>query len=111
MNLKHYAVVGLFALGAAAPAVTMAAGDAAAGKSKSAVCASCHGQNGVSQVPIYPNLAGQKEQYLASALKAYKAGERNGGQSALMKPQAANLSDQDIADLAAYFSSLPAGGK
>ncbi|MDR9425287.1 MAG: cytochrome c [Marinobacter sp.] len=110
MNIKHYAVAGLFALGVAAPVTSMAA-DAEAGKAKAAVCASCHGQNGISQVPIYPNLAGQKEQYLVDSLKAYKNGQRSGGQSALMIPQAKNLSDEDIANLAAYFSSLPAGGK
>ena len=110
MNIKHYAVAGLFALGAAAPAVSMAA-DAEAGKALSGVCAACHGQNGISQVPVYPNLAGQKEQYLVSALKAYKNGNRSGGQSALMIPQSKNLSDEDIANVAAYYSSLPAGGK
>ncbi|KXS51903.1 MAG: cytochrome c554 [Marinobacter sp. T13-3] len=110
MNIKHFAVAGLFALGAVAPAASMAA-DAEAGKALSSVCAACHGQNGISQVPVYPNLAGQKEQYLVSALKAYKNGNRSGGQSALMIPQAKNLSDADIANVAAYFSSLPAGGK
>lgn len=110
MNIKTYAVAGLFALGAMAPAASMAA-DAEAGKAISGVCVACHGQNGVSQVPIYPNLAGQKAQYLESALKAYKNGERSGGQSALMVPQAKNLSDEDIANLAAYYASLPADGK
>ncbi|MEH6560633.1 MAG: c-type cytochrome [Marinobacter sp.] len=111
MNLKHYAVAGLFALSAAVPAVASAAGDAAAGKAKAAVCAACHGQNGVAQIPMYPNLAGQHEQYLASALKAYKNKQRSGGQAAIMQGQAAALSDEDIANLAAYFASLPAGGK
>jgi cytochrome c553 len=110
MNLKHFAVAGLFALGAAAPAASMAA-DAEAGKAKAGVCAACHGQNGISQVPIYPNLAGQKEQYLVAALKAYKAGQRQGGQAPVMQGQATALSDEDIANLAAYYASLPAGGK
>lgn len=111
MKLKHYAVAGLFALSAAVPAVASAAGDAEAGKAKAAVCAACHGQNGVAQIPMYPNLAGQQEQYLVSALKAYKNKQRNGGQAAVMQGQAAALSDDDIANLAAYFASLPAGGK
>ena len=111
MNMKHFAVAGLFALGAVAPAASMAAGDAAAGKAKAAVCAACHGQNGVAQIPIYPNLAGQNEQYLVAALKAYKAGQRQGGQAPVMQGQATGLSDADIANLAAYFASLPAGGK
>lgn len=81
----------------------IAAGDAEAGKAKSAACAACHGANGVSAVPIYPNLAGQKQEYLINALKAYKSGDRN---NPIMKPMAAPLSDQDIEDLTAYFSSL-----
>ena len=83
--------------------LALAAGDAEAGKSKSATCAACHGANGVSAVPIYPNLAGQKQEYLVNALKAYKSGERN---NPIMKPMAAPLSDQDIEDLAAYFGGL-----
>ncbi|MDX6018587.1 cytochrome c [Shewanella indica] len=82
----------------------MAAGDAAAGAQKVAVCAACHGANGTSAVNIYPNLAGQWAPYLESALKAYRAGERTGGMTAMMAPQAANLSDEDIADIAAFYS-------
>ncbi|MBK1850895.1 MULTISPECIES: c-type cytochrome [unclassified Marinobacter] len=111
MKLKHYVVAGLFTLSAAVPAVAAAAGDAAAGKAKAAVCAACHGQNGVAQIPMYPNLAGQHEQYLAASLKAYKNKQRSGGQAAIMQGQAAALSDEDIANLAAYYASLPAGGK
>lgn len=109
MNIKHYAVAGLFALGVAAPAASVAA-DPEIGKTLSNTCVACHGQNGISQVPIYPNLAGQKEQYLAASMKAYKNGNRTGGQAALMVPQAKNLSDEDIANLAAYYASLPADG-
>ncbi|AMQ89407.1 MULTISPECIES: c-type cytochrome [Marinobacter] len=109
MNLKHFAVAGLFALGAAAPFAAVA-GDAAAGKAKAAVCAACHGQNGISQIPMYPNLAGQKEQYLVASMKAYKNGQRQGGQAPVMQAQATGLSDEDIANLAAYYASLPADG-
>ena len=109
MNLKHYAIAGIFAFSAAVPAV-VSAEDAAAGKAKAAVCAACHGQNGLAQIPTYPNLAGQNEQYLVSALKAYKNKERSGGQAAIMQGQAAALSDTDIANLAAYYASLPADG-
>lgn len=83
------------------------AGDAEAGKAKAVVCAACHGANGISVVPNYPNLAGQKELYIVDALKAYRGGTRN---HAIMSPMAMPLSDDDIANLAAYFSSLPAGG-
>ena len=83
------------------------AGDIEAGKAKSAVCAACHGGNGISQIPMYPNLAGQKEQYLAIQMKAFRDKERN---NMVMSPMAAGLSDDDIANLAAYYASLnPAG--
>lgn len=80
-----------------------AQGDIAAGKAKSAVCAACHGANGIGLAPIYPNLAGQKEQYLVKQTKAFRDGAR---QDLMMSPQAAGLSDADIANLAAYYSSL-----
>jgi len=79
------------------------AGDAAAGKGKSMVCAACHGAEGVSAIPIYPNLAGQKEAYLAKQLNDFKSGKRD---EPTMKGMAAALSDEDIADLAAYYASL-----
>ncbi|WP_437610310.1 c-type cytochrome [Erwinia sp. V71] len=83
-----------------------AAGDAAAGKEKSAACMACHGAQGKASVPLYPNLAGQNSAYLAHALQAYKKGERSGGQAEVMKAFVAGLSDQDMDDLAAYYSSL-----
>ncbi len=79
------------------------AGDAAAGKGKAAMCAACHGAAGVSAVPTYPNLAGQKEAYLAKQLTDFKSGTRN---DPTMKGMVASLSDADIADLAAYYASL-----
>ncbi|MGD8232107.1 c-type cytochrome [Vibrio sp. TRT 1302] len=84
----------------------LAAGDAAAGQAKAAVCAACHGADGVAMIPGYPNLKGQNEQYLVSAINAYKNKERNGGLAAVMQAQAAALSDADVANLAAYYSSL-----
>ncbi len=109
MNLKYHTIAVLFTLGTAVPAVATAA-DAEAGKAKAAVCAACHGKNGIAAIPGYPNLAGQNEQYLVAALKAYKNKQRSGGQSAIMQGQAMGLSDEDIANLAAYFASLPADG-
>ncbi|MEP4545957.1 MAG: cytochrome c [Saccharospirillum sp.] len=100
-------LVGVAALAAAS---AWAEGDAAAGQAKSAVCAACHGANGISAVPIYPNLAGQKEAYLANVLAAYKSKERQGANAAVMWGIATPLSEQDIANLAAYYASLPAGG-
>ncbi|TMX31931.1 cytochrome c [Vibrio sp. Hep-1b-8] len=84
----------------------LAAGDAAAGQAKAAVCAACHGADGIAIIPGYPNLKGQNEQYLVSAINAYKNKERNGGLAAVMQAQAAALSDADIANLAAYYASL-----
>ena len=83
----------------------MAAGDAAVGKGKAATCAGCHGLNGKAMVPTYPNLAGQNAAYLEGALKAYKTQERKGYQAAMMYGMAAMLSDQDIADLSAFYAS------
>lgn len=85
---------------------TFAAGDVAAGKASAALCSSCHGANGIASVGMYPNLAGQNEAYLVSALKAYRSKDRNGGMAAIMQMQAANLSDADVDNIAAYFSSL-----
>jgi cytochrome c553 len=81
---------------------TWAGGDPAAGKEKSAVCAGCHGVDGNSTVGANPRLAGQYESYLYHALKSYKEGRR---QSLLMAGMVANLSDQDMRDLAAYYAS------
>ncbi|MDQ7074148.1 MAG: cytochrome c [Gammaproteobacteria bacterium] len=85
---------------------TLAGGDAAAGKSKSAVCAGCHGSAGISIGPLFPNLAGQKEGYLVKQLKAFKSGTRK---DPIMGNMAKPLSDSDMANLAAHFSGLPAG--
>lgn len=79
-----------------------AGGDAEAGKAASATCAACHGADGNSAIPTNPKLAGQYESYLVHALKAYRSGDR---QNAIMSGFAAALTDQQIADLAAYFSS------
>lgn len=79
-----------------------AAGDAKAGEEKAATCAACHGADGNSQIPTNPILAGQYPSYLEQALKSYRSGSR---QSAIMAGFAAQLSDQDIEDLAAWFAS------
>ncbi|ULF77323.1 c-type cytochrome [Vibrio alginolyticus] len=84
----------------------LAAGDAAEGQAKSGVCAACHGADGIAVIPGYPNLKGQNEQYIISSIKAYKNKERTGGLAAVMQAQASLLSDEDIANLAAYYASL-----
>ena len=92
----------LVLIGVSAPVLAQ---DAAAGKTKAAVCSACHGAAGISVLPDYPNLAGQKQKYLETSIKAYRDGHRK---HAVMSPMAAGLSDADILDLAAYFSNLPA---
>jgi cytochrome c553 len=87
-------------LGAANPA--LAAGDPAAGKTKSASCVACHGADGNSMNPEWPSLAGQHPDYLIKQLRNFKDGDRS---NALMSPMAAPLSEQDMANLAAYYSS------
>lgn len=79
-----------------------AEGNAAAGKEKSAVCAACHGADGNSATPDFPKLAGQNADYMVKALSDYKSGARK---NPIMGGQVTNLSKQDMADLAAYFSS------
>ncbi len=79
-----------------------AAGDAEAGKQKSEPCVACHGVGGVSANPAWPKLAGQGEKYLVDQLQLFKEKVRV---NTLMNPQAENLSEQDIEDLAAYYAS------
>lgn len=88
------------------PLLANAAGDPAAGKAKSGICAGCHGANGIAIAPMYPNLKGQQAMYLETALKGFRDQSRKGGQSALMYGMAAPLTDADIKNLAAYYSSL-----
>ena len=85
----------------------LAAGSKEAGQAKAATCSACHGMDGNSLNPEWPNLAGQGEPYIVRQLQAFKAGQR---QNVLMSPMAAILSDEDMADLAAYFSSQTVRG-
>ena len=86
------------------PVGSVLAGDPVAGEQKAATCAACHGADGVSQIPTNPTLAGQYSSYLEFALKSYRNGSR---QNAIMAGFAAQLSDEDIEDLAAWFASQP----
>lgn len=86
-----------------------AEGDAEAGKAKSLTCSACHGSDGNSAIAMNPKIAGQHEGYLVKQLTEYRLASRTGGKegrnNAVMNGMAAALSDQDIADLSAYFSS------
>lgn len=93
-----------FAVGVASLAASAHAADAEAGRALATTCAVCHGENGVSVSPAIPNLAGQKSAYLVSQLKAFRGGTRKND---MMNAIAAQLSDQQIDNLAAFWSSLP----
>lgn len=79
------------------------AGDPEAGRQKALKCQTCHGLDGVSKIPDAPHIGGQNEYYLIKSLKAYKTGQRK---DEMMNFIVSELSDEDIADLAAYFASL-----
>jgi cytochrome c553 len=79
------------------------AGDIAAGKALSASCAGCHGAQGISRNPLWPNLAGQQAGYLVKQLTAFRDGSRT---DPMMTPMAKPLTDEDIRNLAAWYNSL-----
>lgn len=103
---KQHAAVGyVVAVCAMVQTATWAeAADIAAGKKRAEVCMACHGEQGHSEIPGVPSLAGQDRDYIEAALKAYRAGtERT---NATMAEMAKPLSDADIANLAAFWNSL-----
>lgn len=79
------------------------AGDVAAGKAKSAQCAACHGITGISPMGLYPNLAGQKEQYLIKQMNDFRSAKRK---DPTMQAMSAALTDTDVVNLAAYYASI-----
>ena len=85
------------------PLALVAAGDVQAGRQKAATCTACHGPDGNSSNPTWPNLAGQHAEYIRKQLQDFRDGSRKNNQ---MSPFAATLSDQDIADLSVYYASL-----
>ncbi|HUH93567.1 MAG TPA: c-type cytochrome [Casimicrobiaceae bacterium] len=97
-TLLAISILASFGLAAAA----QAAGDAQAGKAKAGACAGCHGANGEGK-GSFPALAGKSEPALEQAMHDYKSGKRS---NAMMKGFVDKLSDQDIANLAAYYASL-----
>ncbi len=100
MNKRAALFLGLLVAGSMT--VAHAAGNAAAGKTKSMACQGCHGVNGESISPAYPNLAGQSAGYLVKQLTDFKDGKRS---NPIMSGMVASLSPQDMQDVAAYFSS------
>jgi cytochrome c553 len=107
MNIARWGFATLTALTFCASAAN-AAGDPAAGKQKVYTCYGCHGIPGYTNAyPTYrvPMLGGQNADYIVAALKEYKSGERKHG---TMNAQASTMSEQDMADIAAYLSTAPA---
>ena len=84
------------------PNLLLAEGDAAAGQAKSALCGSCHGVDGNSPLAMNPKLAGQSARYMVKQLQEFKSGAR---ESAIMASMVLSLSDQDMEDIAAWYSS------
>ena len=86
-----------------------AKGDPEAGKTKSVTCAACHGSDGNSVIPMNPKLAGQHEGYMLKQLQEFKLASQTGGKegrnNAIMNGQAMMISEQDMVDISAYFSS------
>jgi cytochrome c553 len=111
-NMKGYlmqaGVPSMLAMFAIGYTDSFAAGDAGAGKSKASLCAACHGATGVSTNQEWPSLAGQGYTYLVQQLKAFRAGTRK---DPIMAPIAKSLSDQDVENLAAFFSTQTTGNK
>ena len=101
MTAKFAAALGLgLILGWSGPAA--AAGNKDAGQAKSSTCMACHGADGNSANPEWPSIAGQPASYIVKQLKHFKAAERN---NPLMMPMAMPLSEQDMEDLAAWFTA------
>jgi len=98
--MKYLAAAALLLLGTSGGVV--AAGDPAAGETKAAACAGCHGADGNSINPIWPNLAGQGSNYIAKQIHDFKAGRR---EDPLMTGMAMAVQDADVDDVAAYFAS------
>ena len=107
MDRRSIARTGLLAIGAAAAFVSFGtaapAADAAAGRAKAKVCQTCHGIDGVAKMPTVPNIGGESALYITKQLKAFRSGERKDPQmSIIAKP----LTDDDIANLAAWYASI-----
>ena len=107
MNKKFAPLItmaGLAMMAATAQADSLVAGSAEAGQAKAITCVACHGGEGISVVGMWPSLAGQGAPYLIAQLKAFKDGSR---MDPVMSAQAMMIADEDMADIAVYFESLP----
>jgi len=106
MKLSHlFVIASLVLVGTTIQAESLVDGTADAGKQRALTCTACHGPEGNSSNPMWPNIAGQSASYILTQLQAFKDGSRS---DSLMSSQAMMLSDADMANLAVYFESLPA---
>ncbi len=96
-------LLGIAALAATALCTPAQAGDPAAGRKKARQCQTCHGIDGIAKIPIAPHIAGESQIYLETQLKAFRSGKR---EHEIMSVIAKGLSDGDIADLSAWYSSI-----
>ena len=101
--MKKLFVAGMLFFAALSMVPAAMAGNAEAGKTKAAACGGCHGMDGNSMIPAYPKLAGQNEAYIVKQIKDFKANSTR--QNAIMLGMAAGLSDEDAADIGAYYQS------
>ncbi|MGI9233476.1 MAG: c-type cytochrome [Woeseiaceae bacterium] len=104
MLVSMFALASLTIAAMATHAESLVKGSIEAGKAKSLTCSACHGAEGNSANAVWPNIAGQNAPYLQAQLMAFKSGLRK---DPLMSSQAMLLTDEDMADLAVYFESLP----
>ena len=105
--MKRVAILLGLTMGWAQTGFSAPVGDAAAGKDKAVTCSACHGADGNSAVPTFPKLAGQGEKYLLKQMQDIRDGARS---VPTMAGQVDNMSDQDLADIAAYFAAQPRSG-
>lgn len=101
--MKKFILAGILAVSGSMMATAAIAGDAAAGKAKSAACGGCHGFDGNSPIAMYPKMAGQNEAYIVKQVKDFKADDSR--KNEIMKGMVAALSDADAADIGAYFQA------
>jgi len=106
----YKSILTLFSILALTTGVTHAAGDAQSGKTRAAACVSCHGMDGNSTNPEWPRLAGQHASYITKQLADFKAADKGGRNNPIMAGMTAALSEQDMADLGAWFESQTNAG-
>jgi len=102
-TLRHLPLIGLLGLALCTWPTAGQAGDAAAGRQKARQCQTCHGIDGIARIPIAPHIAGESEIYLVTQLKAFRSGKRT---HEIMTVVAKDLTDEDMADLAAWYAAI-----